>query len=245
MQRFLPRRVIRRVKYRSPGSQLPGDLLFGLATLVVLGIGTSAYWRDPRTPVLGGLLTGTIAALSIIFSVSRTRAQSRDQYTLSLVAARFDRVDYLENARIVDEHVKAGTIADTTTLAQLLAIAPDTAATGYKERDKPVFYAVVLLLNYWEHVCTAYVDDRINRRIFEDLVQDLIREMVARHACVIGDMRNEDGTNLEHLCAVWFALATEEERRSLTARLGAVPPRLCPADQGRWECLQARAEPAP
>lgn len=186
---------------------------------------------DPLS-VMGPSLTATVAAASLIYSLGRGQDAARDQYTLTLISRRFDDGGYAANMRVANELRLAGQLTPQTGLAELLATLwadPHDGKTVIRAS-----HAVIPILNYWEHVCTAYVDDRINRRIFEDLVQDLIRELVARFARIIGDMRGEDPTNMEHLCAVWFALATIAEQRALAGRLGPVPARLCAHDQWLW-----------
>jgi hypothetical protein len=141
------------------------------------------------------------------------RENARDQYTLDLIARRFDDGDYASNVRISSVLSRSGKVTQETGLADLFALEWQTGDDpGNPGNSMNAAYAIIPVLNYWEHVCTAYVDDRINRQIFEDRVQDLIRELVSRYAVVIGNMRAEDETNIEHLCTVWFVIATDAER---------------------------------
>ncbi|GGB97870.1 hypothetical protein GCM10011494_15420 [Novosphingobium endophyticum] len=236
MRRFLQRRSPRNSHYRSFSWFWPRALF--IAALFVLVAGWLAALLLKAHSLLPGLITGSVAAASIVFSLARARENARDQYTLDLIARRFDDGDYASNVRMSSVLTRSGKVTHETGLKDLFALEWKTGA----DPENPAHamnaaYAIIPVLNYWEHVCTAYVDDRINRQIFEDLVQDLIRELVSRYAVVIGDMRAEDETNIEHLCAVWFVIATDAERSLHCARLGPVPKRLCSDDQWRWEQL--------
>lgn len=237
MRRFLRRKALRREKYRTPGALLHrGIFVFGA---VVLALGwvyvlTGSRFLGAADKLLPSLLTASIAAASIIYSLGRGQEAAKDQYTLSLIARRFDDTDYAGNVNIVGDLRRAGTLTPATTLAQLAAMVWTDPLNPTADKVRAA-HALIPILNYWEHCCTAYIDDRINRRIFEDLTQDLVRELVNRHARIIGDMRAEEADNLEHLCAVWFILASDAERRAIVGRLGPAPERLCPDDQARWQ----------
>lgn len=193
--------------------------------------------------MLGNLITATIAAASLIYSLGRGQEATKDQYTLSLVAKRFDEGHYAENVRIAGELRRSGRVTPETTLAQVFEIEWHDARDDKKARSAA--YAIIPFLNYWEHVCTAYVDNRINRRIFEDLVQDLIRQVISCYPRVIGDMRAEDQSNMEHICTVWFVLAPDKERRAFAPMLGPMPQRLCPHDRWQWERAGGAPQVAP
>lgn len=212
-------------------------MLLGLG---VLGAGWVGALTGHPAGIIGNLITATIAAASLVYSLGRGQAATRDQYTLTLVARRFDGGDYAENVRILSDLGLAGTLTPATSLEELRPVTWCDAHDSRKGRRAA--HALFPILNYWEHVCTAYVDDRINRRLFEDLVQDLIRELVGRYPRIIGDMRREDPDNMEHLCAVWFILAPEAERMRLAHLLSPAPQRLCADDKWRWE-IAARAFP--
>lgn len=232
MLQFQPRASHSVSRYRSLSAWWPTALLY-LALVVLAAAWLMVLRSDSMPTIFGPTLTATVAAASLIYSLGRGQDAARDQYTLTLISRRFDDGGYAANMRVANELRLAGQLTPETSLAELLA----TFWTDPHD-DKKVTrasHAIIPILNYWEHVCTAYVDDRINRRIFEDLVQDLIRELVGRFARIIGDMRREDPTNMEHLCAVWFALASAAEHRALAAKLGPVPARLCPHDQWRWQ----------
>jgi hypothetical protein len=230
MRRFLPRPSLGDRPYRSLEMLWP-RLFMAVATALLAMVWLRvAFGHDDR--LLGSALAATVAAASLVYSLARGQAAARDQYTLSLIAKRFDDGDYAANVRAAGDLRRQGTITPESGLAIL-------NSTSWADPFDPdnrmrAAYAIIPILNYWEHVCTAYVDDRINRRIFEDLVQDLIRELVGRYPAIIGDMRTEDETNLEHLCAVWWVIASPTERRQLARRLGPVPRRLCNDDQSRW-----------
>ncbi|MEZ5708649.1 MAG: hypothetical protein R3E02_04575 [Blastomonas sp.] len=182
---------------------------------------------------IGNLITATVAAASIVYSVSRAQQASKDQYTFNLLANRFENASYETNVSLLSEYRRQKIVDHETTLDDLLGI--KTLSSDWIAKPKPPYYALVPVLNFWEHVCTAYVDDRINRKILEDSVQDLIRDLVARYGLIIGDMRGEDDENLEHLCCVWFVVASQAERALTTPKLGPVPKRLSPDDQWRWK----------
>ena len=206
-------------------------LFFATAFLVLVSAWFS-YLLGVNDQLLSGLITATIAAASIVYSLGSGRDAARDQYTLSLIARRFDDGDYARNVRIASDLKRDGSVTADTTIAVLMTI---FWTNPHDKKDVlKAAYAIIPILNYWEHVCTAYVDNRINRSILEDLVQDLIREMVARYPGVIGSMRAESPDNLDHLCTVWFVVASDEERDRLCSRLGAVPHRLCHDDRFRW-----------
>lgn len=234
MRRFLDRKVARGERYRNLGALWPR--IFLIVAGIVLGTGwinvVSGAWQGAE----GSLLTGTIAAASLIYSLGRGQEATKDQYTLTLVAKRFDDGGYANNVRMASDLRLSGKVEPATHLRSLFRI--HWVDPNDKTKRMRAAYAIVPILNYWEHVCTAYVDDRINRRIFEDLVQDLIRDLVGRYPVIIGDMRQEDGANMEHLCAVWFVLAPDDERRKLVPMLGPVPQRLCPDDKWRWSRLE-------
>lgn len=236
MRQFQPRTCHHVSRYRSLAPWWPRLLLY-LALLVLVAAWVVVLRGDGPPQLFGSALTATVAAASLIYSLGRGQDAARDQYTLTLISRRFDDGGYAANMRVANELRLAGQLTPDTGLTVLLA----TFWTDPHDEKKVIraSHAVIPILNYWEHVCTAYVDDRINRRIFEDLVQDLIRELVARFARIIGDMRAEDPANMEHLCAVWFALATAAEQRALAGRLGPVPARLCAHDQWQWRQLAA------
>jgi hypothetical protein len=242
MRRFLPRRSLRREKYRSLGALLPRGLF--VVGIVALG-GAWAYVLSGSRMlgdggrILPALLTASIAAASIIYSLGRGQAAAKDQYTLSLIARRFDESDYAQRIHIIGDLRREGRLTPDTTLVQLAAMVWSDPLNDGADKVR-AGHAVFPVLNYWEHCCTAYVDDRINRRIFEDLAQDLVRELVNRHARIIGDMRVEEDDNMEHLCAVWFILASDAEREAAVRVLGPVPHRLCPDDKWRWRTCAAK-----
>lgn len=232
MRQFQPRASHVVSRYRSLTPWWPRLLLY--FALAMLAAAWWEVWRaDNASPAFGSTLTATVAAASLIYSLGRGQDAARDQYTLTLIARRFDDGGYAASMRVANELRLAGKLMPETSLAELLV----TFWTDPydKKNVTRASHAIIPILNYWEHVCTAYVDDRINRQIFEDLVQDLIRELVERFGRIIGDMRREDPTTMEHLCAVWFALATAAEHRALAAKLGPVPARLCVHDQWRWQ----------
>ncbi|MBU6166905.1 MAG: hypothetical protein KGQ52_12375 [Alphaproteobacteria bacterium] len=235
MPRFLPRKSLVESSYHS--SRWPAPPLFLAAVVCALALLLWLLPDDTRGRLLGPALTATIAAVSLVYSLGRNQEAGKDQYTLSLVSKRFDDGGYAQNVRMAADLARAALITDATSLKQLKA----TVWVDPHDPDKrqPAAYAIYSILNYWEHVCTAYVDDRINRQIFEDLVQDLIRDLVSRYPAIIGDMRREDPTNMEHLCAVWFVLADGRERATLARRLGPVPERLPPFERSRWEAACA------
>lgn len=202
---------------------------------VILAAGWFMVLTGRVENMTGSLFTGTIAAASLIYSLGRGQEATKDQYTLTLVAKRFDDGGYAANVRVAGDLRLSGKITPETGLPSLFRI--HWTDPSDKAKRLRAAYAIIPILNYWEHVCTAYVDDRINRRIFEDLVQDLVRDLVSRYPVIVGDMRREDPANMEHLCAVWFVLATDGERARLIPKLGPVPGRLCPDDKWRWSEL--------
>ena len=202
----------------------------------ILATGWIAALAGRADSLAGSLFTGTIAAASLIYSLGRGQEATKDQYTLTLVAKRFDDGGYAANVRVASDLRIAGKIRPETNLKSLFNI--HWVDPADKSKRLRAAYAIIPILNHWEHVCTAYVDDRINRRIFEDLVQDIIRDLIGRYPVVIGDMRREDPSHMEHLCAVWFVLASPTERARLIPSLGPVPQRLCPNDQWRWSKIQ-------
>ncbi len=204
-----------------------------LLAFFVLGCGWLMWLLGKAPNLLGNLFTGTIAAASLIYSLGRGQEATKDQYTLSLVARRFDDGDYAANVRMASDLKRTGKLSPETPLKALFEI--EWVDLQDETNRMRAAYVIVPIMNYWEHVCTAYVDDRITRRIFEDLVQDLIRDLVGRYRTIIGDMRREDASNMEHICAVWFVVSTAEEHRKLVPSLGPVPARLCPDDQWRWQ----------
>lgn len=204
-----------------------------LLAFFVLGCGWTMSLLGKAPNLTGNLFTATIAAASLIYSLGRGQEATKDQYTLSLVARRFDEGGYAANVRMASDLKRSGRMTPQTTIKELFEI---EWVDPHDEKNRMrAAYVIVPIMNYWEHVCTAYVDDRITRRIFEDLVQDLIRDLVGRYPTIIGDMRREDPSNMEHLCAVWFVVASAAEQRNLVPSLGPVPERLCPDDQWRWQ----------
>lgn len=230
MYKFQPRRSQVERKYRSLEPALLRFLLGAIIITIVTAWVLAAAGSKAIQP--GSVLTATVAAASLIYSLGRGQAATKDQYTMTLIAKRFDDGGYADNVRKASDLRQQKIVTEQTSLAWLLEVEwvdPHDASKRLRAA-----HAIIPILNYWEHVCTAYVDDRINRQIFEDLVQDLIRDLVGRYPKIIGDMRREDATNLEHLCAVWFVLATGEEHRLLVPLLGPSPQRLAPHDQDLW-----------
>ncbi|MEP6786241.1 MAG: hypothetical protein ABI898_10935 [Sphingomonadales bacterium] len=231
MREFRKRRTVRAERYRSYSGILPAAFFF--AALIALGAGWINYIFRPSQIGLGGLITASISAASIVYSLARARQSAKSQFTLTLLASRFSNGEYAENVQIVGAARADGTLTTETDIITLKTL---PAPAGC---EKPPYHAVIPLLNFWEHVCTAYVDDHIDRQVFEDSATDLIFDMVGRYPRIISDLRAIDSENFEHLCATWFVLSSDVRRRDLAGKLGRVPQRLCSDDEWRWQKIAA------
>jgi len=206
--------------------------LFFAASIVLLAGAWIKFLTSDDDRLFAGLVTATLSAASIVYSLARARQSARSQFTLTLLAGRFSNSDYADNVRIFSDARRLKRVRTDTTLTQLKAL------RLIDKNDKKVpFHAIVPLLNFWEHVCTAYVDDHIDRQVFEDAVRDMVTDITGYLPTIIGDMRREEPSNFEHLCAVWFILVPDADRERLVPLLGSPPARLAPDDKWRWSML--------
>jgi hypothetical protein len=209
-----------------------------MAVAILLLAATGLAVLDGNSQIqAGSVVAAIVAAASLIYSLGRTQEATKDQYTLTLIAKRFDDGDYATNVRIASDLRAQGVISEATGLSDILV----DEYVDPKDDSKRIriVHIIIPIINYWEHVCTAYVDDRINRDIFEDLIQDLIETLISRFSKIIGEARNHDPRNMEHLCAVWFVTTSSEQQRRFAWQLGPVPQRLAPHDKWRWEVAVA------
>jgi hypothetical protein len=176
-------------------------------------------------------MAGTIASLGVYITASQANRIATRRFTFDILNGRFSNTSYLTSSKTI---IWALREARLTNLGEIKSVIPNSS-------DKSTLYdAVVEYLNFWELLATAYVHGRLDREVFEESVDDMYSNIVRGLGRIIGEMRANDDSAMEHICAVFFVLAKEDEKREYIPLLGPKPPQaLAPVDRALWASAAA------
>ncbi|HEX8573957.1 MAG TPA: hypothetical protein VF759_14525 [Allosphingosinicella sp.] len=212
-----------------------------IPTVLLVLAGAALIWgaySASRHPEHSGPMTlaaAIVAGIALAFNALHVARQGRIRFTLDATFQRFSNSVYASHAVVLFRYRKQ--IAAARTVEDLEKLPVDPSAP----EGASVAEALISILNYWEFVTTAYVDGHLDRETFGDVAGELIETLVERSKTLIGAIRTGDAANWEHLLAVYFCVASPEERRRVIPSLGPPPPRLCPHEEFLWERIQGKA----
>lgn len=204
---------------------------------MALALGWHAALDRRDVAAVAPIAGGTVAAVAFLFNAWFTDRQNRIKSTLDLYFARFANATY--NGYANDFYVFRTDIASAESMAALQGVGPP-GTDGKAADPEAVIKAVVYILNYWETLATAYIEDHLDRATFDNLSCELVVMVVERTASIIGTYRRSDPEYFANLVSLFWHSASPAQRRDLTPKLGPAPSRLPPWDKHEWTRLAAQ-----
>lgn len=218
----------------------PARLPFSLVSVLLVSIALFALVvaflaaiNNPRGGPIVTVAAGVVALVGFIFNAWFTQRQNRIKYTIDLYFARYANATYNDRANIFYEHRAAIMAAPSENALRKRRKARD-GTTG-----DALAQAVLYMLNYWETVATAYVENHLDRDAFDNLSGDVACMVVERTALLIGEKRAKDAEYFENLLAVFWHASSRDLKRRLVPLLGPPSGRLTRGAQSRWQGLRA------
>jgi hypothetical protein len=179
--------------------------------------------------------------VGLIFNAWFTGRQNRIKYTLDLYFQRYANATYNDRANVFYEHrvvIRAATSeAELRKYVVPGAAAVDATGNAVPAAGESIAQSVLYMLNYWETLSTAYVEQHLDRAAFDNVSSEIVCMAVERTAHIIGEKRHDDPEYFENLVAVFWHAATDTQKRGLVPILGGPPGRLRTDDQRAWRAL--------
>lgn len=184
---------------------------------------------SPKVAVAGGV----VAIVAFIFNAWFTARQNRIKFTLDLYFGRYSNATYNERANLFYRH------RDIIKAAATEAALRNSSATGAGTNGDTIADAVLYMLNYWETLATAYVEEHLDREAFNNVSRDIVVMAVERTARLIGEKRDKDAEYFENIVALFWRFADADTRAAVLPLIGPPSGRLPANEQAAWSRLIA------